>query len=159
MKKFLSRLSELKGMLLVGAIFGLVICLILLVVGLVSGYFGWLYGALVGTTVELINIFLLYKGSEYIVKKMRASLFLIFYFSRMTLYIAVFVLCAFLQFGFGDMSAISEWNYCLWGCLIAISPLQLIVIIVMGVTHKSPISLAENYTKVGGGRKDEGGQE
>lgn len=143
MKKFFERFTELQGMLILGGIIGAIICGIFLAVGLTTGFFGWLYGALIGTVVELLSIILLFKGSEVITKTFKSSLFLIFYFSRMLLYLAAFVLCAWLQFGIGPFAKVPEFDYSIWGCLIAISPLQLIVIIIMAALHKNPMNLVE----------------
>ena len=143
MKKFLTRFTELQGMMILGAIINTIICIAFLVVGILTGYYGWLYGALIGSFVELVSIFLLFKGSEVITKTFKFSLFLIFYFGRMVLFIAAFVICAWLQFGIGPFAKVEAFDYSIWGCLIAISPLQLIVIIIMGVTHKNPMNLVE----------------
>ena len=144
MRKFLENASEIKKMTLLASLVGFVICLIFLVIGLTTNLWGWLFGALIGTFVEIINIVLLFVGSDFAIKKFKPFNFLFAYFGRMILYILSFVICAWFQFGLtGVMEPLPLWNYALWGDLIAISPLQIIIIAVMVKNKKSPLSIGE----------------
>ena len=147
MKKYLENFSELKRMLILSIVIALVVILIMLAPMFAANQPGWLIGAAIGSVIEIINVFLLYKGSEYAMKSLKAGWFLIMYFLRMTLYLAGFVLTAFLGFGFlyGGMQIepIPEFNYSIWGVLIAYTPAQIVVIISMLLRKKSPLTIAE----------------
>lgn len=149
MKKYLESLSELKRMLILSAVIAVVLLLIMLAPLFAANQPGWLIGVAIGSAIEIINVFLLYKGSEYAMKSLKAGWFLIMYFLRMTLYLAGFVLTAFLGFGFlyggaQIIEPIPEFNYSIWGVLIAYTPAQIVVIISMLLRKKSPLTIAES---------------
>lgn len=145
MKKILSKLSELNSMLILASIISLVILVIFLIVGLTTGYYGWLIGGAIGSVIEIINIVLLYKGSEFVIEKGKPMTFLIFYFARMILYIAAFLVCA--MFGFINnllhTPFIPVFEHSIWGVLIAISPLQIIVIVALMIQKKPLTEIAK----------------
>ena len=138
MKNYLSKCSDLKKMLLLASVIGLALILGS-IVGVVFGQYGWMIGVVIGTAVELVNIYLLYKGSEMALKYFKASLFLIMYFSRMTLYIAGILVLVLLQYQF----EVHVFDNSFWGFIIGITPMQAVVIIVMIKTGKGPIEIAE----------------
>ena len=138
MKNYLSKCSDLKKMLLLASVIGFVLILGS-IVGVVFGQYGWIIGVTIGTAVELFNIYLLYKGSEMALKYFKASLFLIMYFSRMTLYIAGILVLVLLQYQF----EVHVFDNSFWGFIIGITPMQAVVIIVMIKTGKGPIEIAE----------------
>ena len=72
-------------------------------------------------------------------KYFKASLFLIMYFSRMTLYIAGILVLVLLQYQF----EVHVFDNSFWGFIIGITPMQAVVIIVMIKTGKGPIEIAE----------------
>lgn len=138
MKNYLKNCSDLAKLLLAASIVGIVLILAS-IVGIVFGQPGWMIGIALGTVVELVNIYLLYKGSELALKHFKASLFIIVYFTRMTLYIAGILVLVLMQYQFN----IEVFNNSFWGFLIGITPMQAVVIIVMAKSGKSPIDIAE----------------
>lgn len=138
MRKLIDRLSEFSTLMLFSGIFSAVILLIMLIVSITSGYYGWLIGAAIGSVTELINIVLLYKGSDAIVSAKKPMLFIVFYMLRMALYAIAFIVCVIFGFrnDFFNTPFVPAFEYSIWGCLIAISPLQIIVIIVYYVAKK-----------------------
>lgn len=138
MKNYLKNCSDLAKLLLAASAVGIVLILAS-IVGIVFGQPGWMIGIALGTVVELVNIYLLYKGSELALKHFKASLFIIVYFTRMTLYIAGILVLVLMQYQFN----IEVFNNSFWGFLIGITPMQAVVIIVMAKSGKSPIDIAE----------------
>ena len=138
MKNYLKNCSDLAKLLLAASALGIVLILTS-IVGIVFGQPGWMIGVSLGTVVELVNIYLLYKGSELALKHFKASLFIIVYFTRMTLYIAGILVLVLMQYQFN----IEVFNNSFWGFLIGITPMQAVVIIVMAKSGKSPIDIAE----------------
>ena len=138
MKNYLKNCSDLAKLLLASSIVGIVLILAS-ITGIVFGQPGWMIGIALGTVVELVNIYLLYKGSELALKHFKASLFIIVYFTRMTLYIAGILVLVLMQYQFN----IEVFNNSFWGFLIGITPMQAVVIIVMAKSGKSPIDIAE----------------
>ena len=138
MKNYLSKLSDLKKMLLLASVIGLVLILGS-IAGVIFGQYGWMIGVAIGTLVELVNIVLLYKGSEMALKYFKASLFLLMYFSRMVLYIVGILVLVLLQYNF----EIHVFDNSFWGFIIGVTPMQAVVIAVMIRTHKGPIDISE----------------
>ena len=138
MKNYLKNCSDLAKLLLAASVTGIVLILDS-IVGIVFGQPGWMIGIALGTVVELVNIYLLYKGSELALKHFKASLFIIVYFTRMTLYIAGILVLVLMQYQFN----IEVFNNSFWGFLIGITPMQAVVIVVMAKSGKSPIDIAE----------------
>lgn len=138
MKKLWSKLSELQKMLLLASIVGLVFILAS-IIGVIFGQWGWMIGVSLGTLVELLNLFFLYKGSEMALKNSKTALFLTMYFVRMMLYAGGLILLVLLQFTW----KVSVFNNSFWGYLIGITPMQLVVIIVMARSGKSPLDIAK----------------
>lgn len=148
MKKFIDKLNEAQKMILLASIVGIVFILISLIPFFVVNQTGWLIGISIGTVIEIINIFLLYKGSEVAMNELKTAWFLLFYFLRMLLFLAGFVVTAILSFGIrGMVSAVPAFQYSIWGVLIAYTPLQIIVVIVMCKTKKNIVNIAENNVK------------
>lgn len=138
MKKCWSKLSDLKKMLLLACLIGLVFILAS-IVGAVFGQWGWMIGVAIGTVIEMINLFFLYKGSEMALKSSKAALFLLMYFTRMVLYAGGILILVLLQFTW----KVEVFSNAFWGYLIGITPMQLIVIIVMARSGKSPMDIAK----------------
>ncbi len=144
MKKFFENLNDLKKMLLLGLVVGVFIALIMLLPLFIANQPGWLIGVAIGTAIELLNILLLYKGSDAALKSFKTSIFLIFYFLRMTLFIVGFLVAAIFSFGLIDvLNPVPFMAYSLWGVLIAYTPTQIIVIIVMIKNKKNVITISE----------------
>ena len=138
MKKCWNKLSELKKMLFLAFLIGFVFILAS-IVGALFGQWGWMIGVTLGTAIEMLNLFFLYKGSELALKSSKAGLFLLMYFARMILYAGGILILVLLQFTW----KISIFDNSFWGYLIGITPMQLIVIIVMARTGKSPMDIAK----------------
>lgn len=145
MKEKFSKLSELSKMLIIASIIGAIAMLACLLPLIFANQPGWLIGVAIGTTVEIISLFLLYKGSEVALNKLKTWLFLVFYFSRMALFLASMVVTAILQFGFpyANIAPVPAFNYALWGDIIGFAPMQIIILIVMAIKKKGPISISE----------------
>lgn len=138
MKKCWSKLSDLKKMLVLACLIGFVFILAS-IAGAVFGQWGWMIGVTIGTVIEMINLFFLYKGSEMALKSSKAALFLLMYFTRMVLYAGGILILVLLQFAW----KVEAFNNAFWGYLIGITPMQLIVIIVMARSGKSPMDIAK----------------
>lgn len=138
MKKCWNKLSDLKKMLVLACLIGFVFILAS-IVGAIFGQWGWMIGVTLGTVIEMLNLFFLYKGSELALKSSKAGLFLLMYFARMILYAGGILILVLLQFTW----KISIFDNSFWGYLIGITPMQLIVIIVMARTGKSPMDIAK----------------
>lgn len=138
MKKCWNKLSDLKKMLVLACLIGFVF-IIASIAGVVFGQWGWMIGVTLGTAIEMLNLFFLYKGSELALKSSKAGLFLLMYFARMILYAGGILVLVLLQFTW----KISIFDNSFWGYLIGITPMQLIVIIVMARTGKSPMDIAK----------------
>ncbi len=138
MKNYLAKCSELTRMILLAILIGVVLILAS-IVGAVFGQFGWMVGVSVGTAVEVLNLFLLYKSSELALKETKSSLFLLLYFVRMALYVAGILVLVLLQYFWH----ISFFDNSFWGFLIGISPMQIVVIIVMARSKKGPLEIAQ----------------
>ena len=146
--KWFKNLGELYKMLILSGVVAVVLLLLSLIPLFVFSQPGWLIGVAIGSVIEVANITLLYKGSEFAAKKMKPALFLLAYFARMTLFALGFVLTALLGFGFKYggtvyVEVVPAFINSLWGVLIAYTPLQLVVIIVMLVNKKSPFNMSE----------------
>ena len=138
MKKFFSNCSQLTRLVIYCLAFGLVL-MILSCIGIIFGQFGWLIGAAIGTAVSLVNVVLLFKGSSFALKTFKASLFLLFYFSRMLIYVGMTVLLAYLDFSLH----IGAFAYSIFGLLIAYLPMVVIVCIVMSKEGKNVMNIGE----------------
>lgn len=148
MKTLINKLNEAQKMIVLASIVGIVFMLFALIPLFVAQQPGWLIGIAIGTAIEILNIFLLYKGSEYAMNKLKTSVFLSFYFLRMILFLAGFLVTALLAFGVKNyFDPIPAFQYSIWGVLIAYTPLQIIVIIVMVKSKKNVINIAENNKK------------
>lgn len=138
MKNYLKNCSELTKMLLLASLIGAIL-ISCSTIGIVYGQPGWIIGVTAGTAVELLNIFLLYKGSEVTLKYFKSYLFLLMYFSRMVLLITGLLVFVMLQYYFN----VEFFTNSFWGFLIGIGPMTIIVIVVMALSGKSPIDIAE----------------
>ena len=148
MKKFLAKLNELQKMELLAAIVSVVLMLLALIPLLLVNQPGWLIGAAIGSAIELVNILLLYKGSEIAMKTFKTWLFLLLYFARMFLFLIGLVLVALLQFGFGTyVTAVPAFKYAIWGVLIGYTPLQIVIVVVMVKSKKNFVTISENNQK------------
>ena len=138
MKNYLAKCSDLKKMILLASAIGLVLILAS-IAGAVFSQFGWMVGVAIGTVVEIVNLFLLFKSSELALKETKSSLFLLLYFVRMLLYVAGILVLVLLQFFWH----VSFFDNSFWGFIIGISPMQIVVIIVMAKSGKGPLEIAE----------------
>lgn len=142
MKEKIANWSELKKMMILGLLVGIVL-LLLSLIGLFLGQPGWTIGVAIGTAIELLNILLLYKGSEASLDTMKPTLFLLCYFGRMTFFILgalVTVMCQFFWH-------ISAFTNSVWGLLIGYTPMQAVIIISMAVNKKNPITISTKEEK------------
>ena len=73
---------ELIKMLEYAAIIALALCLLALIPLFAFGQPGWLIGVAIGSVIEIINLFLLFKGSEVSLKKLKVTMYMLFYFLR-----------------------------------------------------------------------------
>lgn len=142
MKNYLAKCSDLKKMVLLASLIGIVLTLAS-IAGAVFGQFGWMIGVVIGTIVEVVNLFLLYKSSELALKETKSSLFLLLYFVRMIFYVAGILVLVLLQYFWH----ISFFDNSFWGFIIGISPMQIVVIIVMARSKKGPLEIAEKKEK------------
>ena len=142
MKNYLKKCSDLKKMLLLASLIGIVLILAS-IIGIVYGQFGWIIGVGIGTVVELVNLVLLYKSSEIALKDSKMSLFLLLYFARMLLFVVGILLLVLLQYRF----YVEVFNNSFWGFIIGISPMQIVVIIVMAKSGKTPMDIAKKDEK------------
>ena len=148
MKKFLAKLNELQKMELLAAVVAVTLCLLALLPLFLANQPGWLIGVAIGSAIELINIFLLYKGSEIALKTFKTWKFLLLYFTRMFLFLVGLVLVAMFQFGFLTyVQPIAVFKNALWGVLIGYTPVQIVVIVVMLKSKKNFVTIAENNQK------------
>ena len=138
MKKFLSNCGQLSRLVIYCLAFGFIL-MIFSCIGIFFGQFGWLIGAAIGTLVSLVNVILLFKGSSFALKTFKASLFLLFYFSRMLIYVGMTVLCAYLDYS----KHIGAFSYSVFGLLIAYLPMVVIVCIVMSKEGKNIMNIGE----------------
>lgn len=138
MKKFLSNKSQLTKLVIYSLAFGS--CLMILsCIGIIFGQFGWLIGVAIGTLVSMVNMVLLFKGSSFVLQASKASLFLLFYFLRMLLYVGFTVLLAILDYKLH----ISMFSYSVFGLLIAYVPSVVIICIVMSKEGKNLMNIGE----------------
>lgn len=142
MKNYLKKCSDLKKMLLLASLIGIVLILAS-IIGIVYGQFGWIIGVSIGTVVELVNLVLLYKSSEIALKDSKMSLFLLLYFARMLLFVVGILLLVLLQYRF----YVEIFNNSFWGFIIGISPMQIVVIVVMAKSGKTPMDIAKKDEK------------
>ena len=144
MKNFLAKLSELQKMLLLGGVVSLFLLLLSLIQLFVASQTGWLIGVAIGCAVEMLSIFLLYKGSEMAMTNLKAWQFLLCYFLRMFLFLVGMIVAAMFSYGFFTyVQPIPAFKYALWGVLIGYAPMQIIVIGVLIAKKKSPITISE----------------
>lgn len=138
MKRFLSNCGQLTRLVICCLAFGLIL-MALSCIGIIFGQYGWLIGAAIGTGVSLINVILLFKGSSFALKSFKASLFLLFYFSRMLIYVGMTVLLAFLDYS----KHIPAFANSVFGLLIAYLPMVIIVCVVMSKEGKNVMNIGE----------------
>ncbi len=136
MIKAFKKLNELYRMLIIASIVAIFLMLLSLILLFAFSQSGWLIGIAIGSVIALINIFLLYKGSEFATKKQKPFIFLLFYFVRMFLFFIGFLLTALFGFGISFkgvtyFEAIPVFYNSIWGVLIAYSPIQVVVILTM----------------------------
>ena len=143
MKEKISNLSELTKMLLLATLVALISLGIALIPLFTLNLPGWLIGIAMGSFIEIISIILLYKGSEIALSSFKAWHFLLFYFTRMTLFLAGMVVAALLQYGIASFAPVEVFKYALWGVLIGYAPMQIVVIAVMMFKKKSPLTISE----------------
>lgn len=139
MKNFFNKLNEVSKMMVIALIVGIVLCLLSLV-GLAFGQPGWIIGVSIGSVIEVLNIFFLYKGSDFALHEGKTPLFLFSYFARMILFAGGIILCVIMQYNLH----ISAFTYSFWGVLIGYTPMQIIVCIVMFKSGKTPLNMNEN---------------
>lgn len=131
MKVGITKLNELQRMLLLSAIIGVVLLLVS-IVGFFFNQPGWFIGVLVGTLVELVNVILLYKGSENILSQTKALTFLLYFSLRMLLVLISFILFAVLDFKLH----IQAFRNAIWGELIGLGPMEIVVVLVTSLSNK-----------------------
>ena len=89
--------------------------------------------------VSVVNVVLLFKGSQFALKTYKASLFLLFYFGRMLIYVGMTVLLAYL-----DISLkIGAFKNSVFGLLVAFVPTVIVVVIVMTKEKKNVMNIGE----------------
>lgn len=138
MKNLLKNHSTLFRLVIYCCLMGL--CLIgLSCIGLFFGQPGWLIGASIGMVVSAINVVLLFKGSSFALKNYKASLFLLFYFGRMLIYVGMTVLLAYLDIS----KKIPAFKNSVFGLLIAFVPMVIIVVMVMTKEKKNVMNIGE----------------
>lgn len=130
MKNWYRNLSELKKMVVIASLIGLLL-IILSTFGLFFNQPGWLIGVTLGSIIEIINVILLFKGGSIILKESKPGLFLLFYALRMILFVGVILGLVLLQY----KANIEVFKYSFFGALIGYTPTQIVVIIVT-LTHK-----------------------
>lgn len=150
MKNGVKNLSELAKMLILAGIVAFSLALLAIIPLIIWGQTGWLIGVAIGSVIEIINIILLYKGSEFMTKKGKPAFFLLFYFGRMALFLTGFLVTAMLGFGFkiagnAYIPVVNAFVHSIWGVLIAYTPLQVVVIVVMLISKKSELSIRKGY--------------
>lgn len=138
MKKLFSSQSTLVRLVLYSCLFGLAL-IALSCIGLFFSQPGWLIGASIGMVVSAINVVLLFKGSSIALKNYKASLFLLFYFTRMLLYVGMTVLLAYLDIS----QQIPAFKNSVFGLLIAFVPMVVVVAIVMTKEKKNFMNIGE----------------
>lgn len=136
MKRFLTKLNELQKMLLLSGVIG-VILLLASITGFFFGQPGWFIGVLVGTLVEIVNVILLYKGSENILSETKTLSFLLYFSLRMLI-----VLITFVVFAYFDFKAHNPiLHNAIWGELIGLGPMEIVVVIVTSLSNKKAIEV------------------
>ena len=139
---------ELIKMLEYAAIIALALCLLALIPLFAFGQPGWLIGVAIGSVIEIINLFLLFKGSEVSLKKLKVTMYMLFYFLRMVLFLAGILITAIFSFGFTSLlEPVPEMANSIWGVVIAYAPMQVIVFVVMKLNHKNTVTIAEQDDK------------
>ncbi len=148
MKKFLAKLNELQKMELLATVVAVTLCLLALIPLFVFNQPGWLIGVAIGSAIELVNIFLLYKGSEITLQKLKTINFVVFYLLRMTLFVLGLLIVVVFQYGILNyITPVPAFKYALWGVLIGYTPVQIVVIVVMLKSKKNFVTIAENNQK------------
>ena len=93
-------------------------------------------------------LFLLFKGSEVSLKKLKVTMYMLFYFLRMVLFLAGILITAIFSFGFISLlEPVPEMANSIWGVVIAYAPMQVIVFVVMKLNHKNTVTIAEQEDK------------
>lgn len=139
MSKKFKNYSEVSKMVVVATIVGIILCLFS-IIGVCFGQPGWLIGVAIGSVIEVLNIFFLYKGSDMALQIGKTPLFLIFYFARMILFAGGIIFAVVMQY----VCHIAAFTNSFWGVLIGYTPMQIIVIVIMAKTGKSPLNMREN---------------
>lgn len=140
----MKKLSELQKMLVIAAIVSVALALLALIPLFVAHQPGWLIGVGIGSAIEIVNIYLLYKGSEVALKNLKTYQFLLFYFSRMALFLVGLLVVAIFSYGFlGKIEPVPAFKNAIWGLLIAYTPMQIVVIAVMLKNKKSIVTISE----------------
>ena len=152
MKEWIKKLTELQKMLLLSLLVMVFLCLICLIPLFAFNQPGWLIGVAIGSIVGIINILLMYKGSQVGLKTYKTFYFMLFYFIRIILILLSFSLTALLQFGFtvGEnvyFEPVSAFNFSLWGNFIGIMPMIVVLIVVMVKSNKNIVTISENNKK------------
>lgn len=156
----MKKLNELQKLLIVSAIVAVALALIALLPLFLANQPGWLIGVGIGSAIEILNILLLYRGSDVVLRTFKTGRFLIYYFLRMTLFLAGLVLTAIFGFGLnGIIEPIAAFKNSIWGALIAYTPMQIVVIVIMasnkGGFFNGMISISENNKKNDEEKKEE----
>lgn len=139
MRKSFKNYNEVTKMLVVSTIVGIILSLLALI-GLAFGQPGWVIGVAIGSVIEIANIYFLYKGSDMCIKESKTPLFLLFYFARMILFAGGIIFCVVMQFSLHN----EVFTNSFWGVLIGYTPMQIIVVVIMAKTGKTPLNMRDN---------------
>lgn len=134
MKVFLTKLNDLQRTLFFGLVTGIVFILFSLI-GLFFKQPGWIIGVSLGTLASLINVALLFKGSDIMLKQVKPMLFLLLFFARMIVIAVTFIFCVLMQFQFH----IPAFTNSIWGALIGFAPG--VVIVIVSLVKQKPIEV------------------
>lgn len=136
MRNILKNSTEMTKMIILAIIIGIFVigcsCL-----SLIWHNTGWIIGAVVGTVIEIVNIFLLYRGSSNALRDLKAGTFILYYFLRMFVFIVATLLCVLAQY----IWKIHAFDFSFFGILVAYVPMQIIVSVVMSKEKKKPVQV------------------
>lgn len=125
-------LSDLQKLVILSTSIGIVL-IALSFISMIFNQPGWIIGVSLGTVIEIINIILLYKGSEHIGNELKSPLFLLYFFLRLLLIAISFILTAYLDFKLH----LPVFKNSIWGVLIGLSPMEIVVLLVFSKKTKS----------------------
>lgn len=124
MKKFWINLSEIKKMLILASLIGIVLALFSLI-GLFFNEIGWLIGVLAGTIAELVFLVIQYKSTDLILKGNKAGLYILLFIARMAVVVALGIVLVLFEFKFPQPFL----KHSIFGYLIGIFPISIITIL------------------------------